>query len=557
MRARPSARVLCDAPLPRYSAHMRSRWLSLPLVLAVACDSGRSPSGGTNTPPVSSDGGTPSGSGPLAAVALGQFDRAHTAYVAGSTPLDDAGACLTRILRLSDSAAGAQLMAVLGWPTLPSREALGPDSWPARAGKRWNGTATLTAPGVTVSLPRARVDVSGSSRGVDPGRTSNVYIGDLPAPGTSAMGTIDCASGAVTVPGSTWVSLLLDGDSCTLARSVASGAGCSPMGGTYSVMPAGAQVGDMVRVRFDDVPMDCSGAGPVRVSIAVDARLSDEAQDRAGLHPLWRVERFSEVLAGARAGGTLEQAVAAVQPWVGELTTAADECARAADAGVTYTAPGALWAGQDLAVTPGDLSIVAGLAELAAAAIVIAGAHAVPLELRPLCPSVDACASDQEVVTRVNAAVGRLRDAAAFTRARPWVSAGLDHLARGLARLDASSAFARTPDSDQSLTALRTLMEEVRDSVGGRAVTLSGFMPPVRMDAARLFTSPTDPDTIAADLLVVDGLSVVVVDAFVDAYFGDALDVAWATGNYSGLAYDGFFEALSDRLYARGWMLSR
>lgn len=536
---------------------MRSRWLCLPLVLVAACDSGRSPSGGTNTPPVASDGGTPGGSGPPAAVALGQFDRAHTAYVAGSTALDDAGACVTRILRLPDSAAGTQLMAVLGWPTLPAREALGPDSWPARAGKRWNGTATLTAPGITVSLPRARVDVRGSARGVDPGRTPNVYIGELPSPGTSAMATIDCTSGTVTVPGSTWASVALDGDSCTLARTVETGAGCSPMGGTYSVMPAGAQVGDAVRVRLDDVPMDCSGAGPVRMSIALDARLSDDTQDRAGLHPLWRVEQFSEVLAGARAGGTLDQAVAAVQPWVAELTTAADECARAAEAGVTYTAPGALWAGQDLAVTPGDLSVVAGLADLAAAAIVIAGAYTVPLELRPLCPAVGACASDQELVTRVNAAVGPLRDTAAFTRAQPWVSTGLDRLARGLARLDASSAIARTSDTDASLVALRTLMEEVRDSVGGRAVTLSGFTPPVRMDAARLFTRPTDPDTIAADLLVVDGLSVVVVDAFVDAYFGDALDVAWATGNYSGLAYDGFFQALSDRLYARGWMLGR
>ena len=537
---------------------MRCLWLCLPVVLVAACDSGRSPSGGTNTPPVSSDGGTPGGGGaPLAAVALGQFDRAHTAYVAGSTPLDDAGACITRILRLPDSAAGTQLMAVLGWPTLPAREALGPDSWPARAGKRWNGTATLTAPGLTVSLPRARVDVRGSARGVDPGRAPNVYLGSLPSPGTSVTASVDCTSGAVTVPSGTWVSVGLDGDSCTSADSVPSGPGCSPMGGTYSVMPAGAQVGDAVQVRLQDVPMSCSTGGLVRMSIAFDARLSDETQDTAGLHPLWRVEKFSEVLAGARAGGTLEQAVAAVQPWVAELTTAADECARAADAGVTFAAPGALWAGQDLAVTPGDLSIVAGLADLAAAALVMAGAHAVPLELRPLCPAANACVSDQEFVTRVNAAVGGLRDSAAFTRAQPWVSDGLDRLARGLARLDASSAVARTPDSDASLAALRTLMEEVRDSVGGRAVTLSGFTPPVRMDAARLFTRPTDPDTIAADLLVVDGLRVVVVDAFVDAYFGDALDVAWATGSYSGLAYDGFFEALSDRLYARGWMLSR
>lgn len=514
------------------------------VLLATGCGNERTP--GTPGGSTSDGGTTVNPSGGRGQLATGNFAGAHGSFVSGGDP---AGACLTRIFKLVESGATTQLVGAFGWPALPARDLLGPQSVAGRAGARWSGTGQVELPGRTVALPRAHVDVSGRATALDLARRARFDVWDLPSPGSSVSGTVDCTTGNVTFAGMTYVSFSADGESCSSASQVATGPGCTPTAGTIAVSASGA-------VTVTDVPVLCSVAGAVRLTGRIDAPITDREADTQGLHPLTREQDFVHFLSLARPGVTLEQLATMLQPWVTELTTAADECARAAEAGTTFQVPGALWSGEDLAATPGDLLVVAGLADLAAGAVLIGGAYRFPLELAPLCPA-GTCVDEVDFAARINAAVGALSGAAAIQRAQPIVSTGLDRLSRGLARLDGGSAFRRTADSSAGIDGTRRWAEELHRSLGGTPVTLTDFSPAVRVDASRFFMSPPDPATIAADMLVVEDGQVVFVEAFLDGVFGPALDVTWIDGTYSGPELGQVLEALGDRMDERGWLVGR
>ncbi len=518
--------------------------LASSLLLIAGCGSSArtpgTPGGGSG-----SDGGTSSPSGARGQLAAGNFAGAHSGFVSGG---DAAGACLTRIFRLVESSATTQLVGAFGWPSLPARDILGPQSLAGRAGARWSGSGRVEVGGRSLTLPRANVDVSGNITARDLVRGHRFALGYL-SPGSSLTGTVDCATGAASLPGLTFLTFSADDEFCSLSTQVATGPGCNSSGGTVAFGAEGV-------VTVADVPVSCTIAGATRLSGRIEAPITDRDADAEGLHPLTREQDFEHFLSLARAGVTVEELVTMLQPWAAELTTAADECARAGEAGASFAVPGALWGGDDLTATPGDLLVVAGLADLAAGAVLIGGAYRFPLELAPLCPAGD-CVEKVDFAARVNGAVGALRGAASIERARPIVSTGLDRLARGLARLDSDSALTRTAQSSAGIDGTRRWAEELRRSLDGSAVTLTDFSPAIRVDASRFFTAPPDPDAIAADMLVIEDGQLVFVEAFLDGLFGPSLDLDWQDGRYDEPELGEVLEALGDRMTQRGWLVER
>lgn len=540
---------------------MRVRpWFASLVLLAspLSCDSARpnQPGGGGNRDGGSSnnDGGASPGGGE-AQLAAGDFAGAGVSFGAGTRPEDKAGACLTRILRLAESSAATDVLSSFGWPSLPANQLLGPGSIAARIGRRYNGSGAVSWSGATVQLPRLRIDVSGKVIGHDYATKARLSVLAVPL-GAVLFPQIDCTSGTLTA--SSAVVSFSDGtQTCYLPSTVPTGAGCLARGGKIRLGPAGASVGADVSLEIDDVPFVCGTSAPVRVSIRAQAKLSDETQDGAGLHPLLSIADGQTLLGTARPGVTVKDIAGKLQPWAEELAAAAELCHQAAAQNASFRAPGALWAGDELLLTPGDLEVVAALADAAAMGILVAGAFDFSLELRGLV-SGTGFAPAAELVTRVNAATGALVNAAPFSRAGTLAGLGFERLGAGLARLEPGSAFAKTPGASAAQLELKQWADDVHYSLTQGPRTLSGFTPPIQLEARRFFSSPPNPAQISADPLVLEGSNAVPVEAFFDAFFGMAIDVTWQHGpSYQAPDYSAVINAFSDRLHQRGLLVGQ
>lgn len=523
---------------------------------SISCDSARpsQPGGGGNRDggSSSSDGGVSPGGGE-GRLAVGDFAGAGVSFGAGSRPEDKAGACLTRIIRLAESSAATDLLSSFGWPSLPSSQLLGPSSIAARAGHRYSGSGSATWTGGTAQFPRLRIDVSGKVIGHDYATKARLSVLAVPF-GSELYPQIDCGTGTLTAS-SAIVSFSNGTETCYLPSSVPSGAGCQARGGRIRLGPASATVGAAVSLDIEDVPFVCGTSAPVRATIHAEAKLSDETQDGVGLHPLLSIADAPTLLGTARAGVTVKDLVGKLQPWVEELASAADLCAQAADQNATFRAPGALWAGDDLPLTPGDLEIVAALADAAAMGILVAGAFDFTLELRGLASGARFVPA-ADLVSRVNAATGALLSSTPFQRASTLAGLGFERLGSGLARLDQSSAFAKTPDAAGAQLELKQWADDVHYSLTEGPRALSGFTPPIQIEARSFFSAPPNPAQISADPLVLEGSNAVPVEAFFDAFFGMAIDVTWQHGpSYQAPDYGAVIQAFTDRLHQRGWLL--
>lgn len=523
---------------------------------SISCDSARpsQPGGGGNRDGGSSnsDGGSSPGGGE-GRLAVGDFAGAGVSFGAGSRPEDKAGACLTRIIRLAESSAATEVLSSFGWPSLPAGQLLGPDSIAARAGHRYSGSGAATWASNATQFSRVRIDVSGKVIGHDYATKARLSVLAVPF-GSDLYPQIDCATGTLT-SSSAIISFSNGTETCYLPSTVPAGAGCLARGGRIRLGPAGASVGATVRLAIEDVPFVCGTSAPVRATIHAEAKLSDETQDGVGLHPLLSIADAPALLGTARPGVTVKDLVAKLQPWAEELAAAAELCHQAAAQNASFRAPGALWAGDDLTLTPGDLEIVAALADAAAMGILVAGAFDFTLELRGLVSGTRIVPA-ADLVSQVNLATGALLSSAPFQRASTLAALGFERLGSGLGRLDPSSAFAKTPDAAGPQLELKQWADDVHYSLTQGPRALSGFTPPIQIEARRFFSAPPNPAQISADPLVLEGTSAVPVEAFFDAFFGMAIDVTWQHGpSYQAPNYGAVTQAFTDRLHQRGWLL--
>lgn len=458
----------------------------------------------------------------------GHMLEAWNAFKCADTPEAAFGAGIARVLGVLESEAGDRIMGDLGLPELPASDLFGANGWLARASARWNGSAQLSTSGgleLVIDSKHVMADDWALQLKTDVGTkriTLEIETDEQWSAGTLITSQYDCANGgrnlAAALP---FLSLdVRDGADeydCQVPFSL-TGASCVPSGGSLRVVASGQKEADHVELELSDLLLQCThytdsagGTDQVQDVQPIATRLSGKIMadvmleiDTSDLHPIFQNQDdlLLRTVGGKVTTTAFMNHAAAV---AGEIASARCYFDKAAQgSGTVFTLPGALYGGQDLALSAGDARMLASASGLAAATLELSTSYELDQSLRQVvCALADGldgqpmCPGGQEFVTTFNASMSKAR--VRYDRvsaARALLQGALEDFDQGAGQVGEQSALARNAVSDPGWRSALELAHAALASLSAGATVVPHLEPTAHVDLDRLFASPPDPSAI-------------------------------------------------------------
>ncbi|MBN2341619.1 MAG: hypothetical protein JXX29_02760 [Deltaproteobacteria bacterium] len=492
----------------------------------------------------------------------GNYTAAYESYRCGDTVEAAAGAALTKLLTILESAEATALWADFGvTPPVSPKDLIGPGGLLYQLGTYYNGTLDYTLSGSESSsgVYPARIELGGGPTSVyisgDADADVDVDTTDLPerfyfSSGEETRETnmsidaniqptipltvgdvielnYDCETNSFDMPAlvddfqiDIWGDFENREIECYVS-DYSSFSTCPTQPGAIEVLALG-DFNQPVSFSFTDVPINCYSNNST-ISTLFTGTFAGTLNDGEnefntdGMHMIF--DDPEAVFSNIPTTLTVNQLIDHLSPLADDFEEAACYAAKADNSsdGPVYYIPSAITGHQSIPLFTRDMKMIASAYYAAAAMIYFAASYDVPLQVGAMEDM-----SSAQLVEEVNAHIGSLKATNQLLQSRAMLQQTVNAALAALASKENDGLFPSNSYTAAGEAAMLDYVNFINDSLQGGS-NLPHTVPAIQVNLGALFSSPMNPQTVNADPLVLTNGDIEAVELFFQELLGDII----------------------------------